>query len=113
MTNPIRVLRTPWHVSFNTPSWKDFEGGGIYSTISYEATDNLSIKNLMEYHDWYWYGRCDGDQTASPLETIWEVPMEIYQYSGELQVIYGGPDTKFSFIGGLYYYMKHEVQGFD
>ena len=102
----------PWKNNFDLPGFFDFDGDGIQLTTTFEATDSLTIKVLTEYRDWWWTQHGDADGSANPGYGMeWDVPMSIYQYTGELQFIYGAPGGRVSFIGGLYYYFKHEVQG--
>ncbi|MEE8399862.1 MAG: TonB-dependent receptor, partial [Desulfobacterales bacterium] len=108
-TNPS--VDNPWKVDRDTAGFNDFDGIGGTLTTTFEATPKLVVKHLQEYHDWYWYALFDYDASSSPFSQVWEVPMDIYAWSQELQVIYGGEDTRLSFIGGLYYYFKHENQG--
>lgn len=100
-------------IAFDHPGFFDFDGQGIQLTSSYEATDSITVKFLTEYRDWWWHMNGDADGAVNPeVGSRWSVPMNIYGYSQELQFIYANPDSRFSFIGGLYYYFKHEVQGY-
>jgi len=102
----------PWRINFDTPGFFDFDGDGIMLTTTYDLTDSLTLKLLTEYRDWWWTQHGDADGSADiGYGMEWDVPMSIYQYTGELQLIYGSPQSRISFIAGLYHYFKHEIQG--
>ena len=102
----------PWKNNFDTSGFFDFDGSGVMLTTTYEVSDSATIKLLTEYRDWWWTQHGDADGSADTGYGMeWDVPMSIYQYTGELQFIYGAPGGRLSFIGGIYYYFKHEVQG--
>lgn len=105
-------LQNPWIVNKNTLGIVEGEGKTVFNTATLEL-DDVTIKHLMSYRNWRIFLRDDADLTASPREFFWDIPMDVWGYSQELQLIYGSVDSPLSFIGGLYYWALHEWQGFS
>jgi len=106
---PNVSINDPWEVNFDNFGYYDYDGQGIQITTTYDVTDNLTFKLLTSYLDWDWNGYAEDDGTANPsYGEIWWYPLGQHGYTAELQAIYGGPDTKLSFIAGLYYLNHHE-----
>lgn len=109
---PNPSLQNPWVVNKNTLGIVEGEGKTVFNTATLEL-DAVTIKHLMSYRDWRIFLRDDADLTASPREFFWDIPMEVWGHSQELQFVYGNVDSPLSFIGGLYYWALHEWQGFS
>ncbi|MEE8399254.1 MAG: TonB-dependent receptor [Desulfobacterales bacterium] len=107
---PNPSMDNPWKVNFDHAGYYDYDGNGVQVTITYDATQNLTFKVLTSYLHWDWNGYADDDATANPnYDQIWWYPLGQYGQTGEFQVIYGGPDTRLSFMGGVYYLQHHEI----
>jgi len=107
LVNPS--LQDPWMVNKNTPGIARGSGRTVFNTTTLELGD-VTVKHLMSYRDWHVFLRGDLDFTPSPREYLWDVPMEAWGYSQELQFIYGSADSRLGFIGGVYYWALHECQ---
>ncbi|MEE8399861.1 MAG: TonB-dependent receptor [Desulfobacterales bacterium] len=111
---PVNVsLSDPWEINTNVlpVRWLDANQIDLTTTVN---LGGLTIKHLAFYRDWDYYSLIDWDY--GPYEHTSrkaDVFMDVYEWSQELQVLYGGEDTPFSFIGGLYYYTEHRNQDFD
>ncbi len=108
--NPPNVsIDDPWKVNFDNEGYYDYDGQGLQLTFTYEASEILTFKLLTSYLDWDWNGFAEDDGTENPnYGQIWWYPLGQHGYTGELQAIYGGPDTRLSFIAGLFYLQHHE-----
>ena len=102
-----------WKINTNTVPvrWLDTNQVDLTSTLDLGA---LSIKHLMFYRDWDYYSLIDWDY-GPVVDTTreGELLMDVYEWSQELQVAYGGQGSRLSFIGGLYYYQEHRNQDFN
>jgi len=78
-------------------------------TVNYDV-GNFTLVYLTAYRDFDYKSRSDYDDGPMPWEYASKVAFYVtdnYEWSGELQVIYGAEDVPFNVIGGLYYYDRH------
>lgn len=112
-------IDNPWHIYRNPAdhdkSLTDSNGMAGSTITTFNATDNVTFKHLQEYRQWDWQGTYSWATDPDPngYQMFNHIPMEVYGWSQELQVIYGSADSPVSFVGGLYYYFMHEYQGYS
>jgi len=91
----------------------DLEANQVDLTTTLEI-GNVTVKHLTFYRDWDYYNITDWDYAASPtMKRTGEVLMDVYEWSQELQLMYGSEESKLSFIGGLFYFWEHRNQNFN
>ncbi|MEE8397798.1 MAG: TonB-dependent receptor, partial [Desulfobacterales bacterium] len=106
-------INDPWKINTNTVPVRWLDSNQIDLTTTLDLGD-ITVKHLTFYRDWDYYSLIDWDYGPVPdTSREGEVLMDVYEWSQELQVIYGGEDSPISFIGGLYYYQEHRNQDFN
>jgi len=71
---------------------------------------NFTLMYLTNYRDYDYKSLSDFDDGPMPLSygsKRYKLITTTYEWSGELQAIYGADDIPFSVIGGLYYFDRH------
>lgn len=102
-----------WTINTNTVPTRTLEANQVDLTTTLNMGD-FTIKHLTFYRDWDSASVIDWDYGPSvELAREGEVLQDVYEWSQELQVIYGGESSPLSFIGGLYYYKEHRNQDFN
>lgn len=78
---------------------------GLTSLISYDLTDNISLKSITGYRDLDWGTGLDGD--GSPVQML-ELGFSLkqWQFSQETQIIGNLLDHKLNFVVGGYYFKE-------
>jgi len=103
------ALSDPYALGIGDAGWRTRSENQVDMTVDYSLGD-FTIKYLGMYRDWDYDLGYDLD--GSPNPDARKVLMQDYNnedWSSELQVIYGGEDTRFSALGGLYYSERLET----
>jgi len=104
--DPWHFYRTPGNFKRNTDS--NGMSGALF--VTFELTDSWTIKWNNEANSWDWRGLYDSGADPTFLIAV-EDPMWVHGWQEELQFSYANPNSRISFIGGLYYYNMVENQG--
>lgn len=106
-------VEDPWKINTNTVPVRWLDANQIDLTTTLDL-GRITVKHLMFYRDWDYYSLIDWDYgPVADTTREGELLQDVYEWSQELQVIYGGEGSRFSFIGGLYYYQEHRNQDFN
>jgi len=103
---------SPWHF-YCTPGFRprktdnDVKAGQISTT--FELTDAWTIKWNQFSDGWHWDWMFDSSSDTD-YQYNTDIPMWANSWQEELQVSYASPESKITFLGGLYYFYLHENQ---
>ncbi len=86
-----------------TPDVNKFKSYGLTGTISYELTDNLTVKSLTGYRDISQVQNQDWDRTPIPLVQLNDTT-DIEYLTQELQLNGSFFDDKLKMVAGAFYY---------
>jgi len=106
-SNP--TLRDHYKVANNYPGKHGLDKTEVSLTTDFDM-GNLAVKLLSAYRDWHDTSLTDyddGPMPASYASKLYETTIATYEWSQEVQVLYGGEDIPIKFIGGLYYYDRN------
>ena len=111
MTNP--TVHDKYKVAQEFPGSTSLDEVQVDLTTTLDV-GNFTLKHLTFYRDWDQRSVTDYDEGPS-LDVIRYMYIwgDAYEWSQELQLMYGGEDTPFRFIGGLYYYQRHRNMSND
>lgn len=91
-----------------TPDVNKFNSYGLAGTISYELTDNLTIKSLTGYRDISQQQNQDWDRTPIPLVQLNDTT-DIEYFTQELQLNGSFFDNRFKWVAGAFYYWDDSI----
>ena len=90
------------------PDVNRFKSYGLTGTISYEVTDDLTVKSLTGYRDIGQVQNQDWDRTPIPLVQVNETT-DIEYFTQELQLNGSFFDNRFKWVAGAFYYWDDSV----
>lgn len=109
---PIVNAATPFVSSATGPNVSNLDLWGTSLTGKFEVSDNIEIKSITAYRKLKAEFARDGDNSPSSyVETHNRVNQD--QFSQELQLIGGGPDSKFRWVVGGYYFNEGAIDRND
>lgn len=109
---PIVNAATPFVNSGTGPNVSNLDLWGTSLTGNWELADNLSLKSITAYRKLKAEFARDGDNSPSSyVETHNRVNQD--QFSQELQLIGGGPDSSFRWVLGGYYFNEGAIDRND
>ena len=95
----------------SVPNINNLEHWGVSATLEWKLSDNLNLKSITAYRDWWNnFGR-DSDGTPLPNNATYDESKH-RQFTQEIQLT--GTAGKLEWAGGAFYYDAHDSnQGFD
>lgn len=109
---PIVNAATPFVSSATGPNVSNLDLWGTSLTSKFEVSDNIEIKSITAYRKLKAEFARDGDNSPSSyVETHNRVNQD--QFSQELQLLGGGPDSSFRWVLGGYYFNEGAIDRND
>lgn len=90
------------------PDLNTFRSHGLTGTISYELSDNLTIKSLTGYRDIAQVQNQDWDRTPIPMVAVNDTT-DIEYFTQELQLNGSFFDDRFKWVAGAFYYWDDSI----
>lgn len=90
------------------PDLNRFKSYGLTGTISYDLTDNLTVKSLTGYRDIAQTQNQDWDRTPIPLVQVNETT-DIEYFTQELQLNGSFFDNRLKLVAGAFYYWDDSI----
>ena len=101
-------VRGNYEVYGGVPDLNKFKSYGLAGTISYELSDNLTIKSLTGYRDISQLQNQDWDRTPIPLVQVNDTT-DIEYFTQELQLNGSFFDNRFKWVAGAFYYWDDSI----
>lgn len=109
---PIVNAATPFVSSATGPNVSNLDLWGVSLTSKFEVSDDIEIKSITAYRELKAEFARDGDNSPSSyVETHNRVNQD--QFSQELQILGGGPDSRFRWVLGGYYFNEGAIDRND